>query len=128
MANLQEAVRKFASDLAEKVETFVNDVAVLEVRTYTTPHDQVQVLVSERPDVQGAAGEGKIELRAFTQIRLDGDIDICVPQAEDGTVDKGVWDIHTQTVDQAMTNRARMIETVGDAAASALKAVQQAQE
>jgi hypothetical protein len=128
MANLQAAVRKFASDLAEKVETFVNDVSVLEVRTYTTPHDQVQVLVSERPDVEGAAGEGKVELRAFTQIRLDGDIDICVPQAEDGTVDKGVWDIHTQTVDQAMANRAKMIESVGNAAASALKALQQAQE
>jgi hypothetical protein len=88
----------------------------------------VQVLVSERPDVEGAAGEGKVELRAFTQIRLDGDIDICVPQAEDGTVDKGVWDIHTQTVDQAMANRAKMIESVGNAAASALKALQQAQE
>ncbi|MGC9399305.1 MAG: hypothetical protein ACP5HM_09215 [Anaerolineae bacterium] len=128
MANLQEAVRKFASDLAEQVETFVKDVSVLDVRTYTTPHDQVQTFISGQPDVAKAAGEGKIELRAFTQIRLDGDIDICVPQAEDGSVDKGVWDIHTQTVEQAMVNRAKMIETIGNAAAAALKAIQQAQE
>ena len=36
MAELQDAVKKFASDLAEKINTFVQDVAELEVKTYTT--------------------------------------------------------------------------------------------
>lgn len=128
MANLQAAVKKFSSDLAEKVETFVNDIAVLEVRTYSTPYDQVQILVANRPDVEGAAKDGKIMLRAYTEISLDGDMNICVPQAADGLVDNQLWEIHSQTVEQAMANRAKMIKAVGDAAAAALEALKKAGE
>lgn len=126
MANLQAAVKKFSSDLAEKMTTFVNDIAVLEVRTYSTPDDQVQVLVSNRPDVAGAAQDGKVMLRAYTEIHLDGDMNICVPQASEGQVDNRIWEIHNQTVEQAMANRAKMIKAVGEAAASALDALKKA--
>ena len=35
--NLQDAVKKFAADLAARMNTFMTDVATLEVRTFTTP-------------------------------------------------------------------------------------------
>jgi hypothetical protein len=128
MANLSEAVQKFASDLAERVENFVQDMSVLEVRTYTTPEDQVKVFVSDRPDMTTIANEGNVALRAFTQVSLDGDTAICVPEQADGTVDKGVWDIHTQTVEQAMANRVKLMASMGEAASAALNALQQARE
>jgi len=36
---------------------------------------------------------------------------------------KPVWELHQATVQQAMTNRTAMIESVGKAASSALKAL-----
>ena len=42
---LKEAVKKFARDLAQKVNSFVTDVSELEVRTFTTPADQVETFV-----------------------------------------------------------------------------------
>jgi hypothetical protein len=128
MASLPEAVRKFASDLAEQVQGFVNDIAVLEVRTYTTPQDQTKIFVSNRPDVTTIANEGNVALRAYTQVSLDGDTTICVPEEADGAVDTAVWKIHTETVEQAMANRVKMMASMGDAAASALNALQKARE
>jgi len=125
---LQEAVKKFANDLAARVQNFVNDVSVLEVRTYTTPHDQVKILINDRPDVTEIANEGNVSLRAYTQVSFDGDTAICVPVEEDGSVDKGVWEIHNQTVEQAMDNRAKMLKSIGEAAASALTALQKTKE
>jgi hypothetical protein len=45
-----------------------------------------------------------------------------------GEVDKSVWDLHRSMVQQAMVNRASMVQSVGDAAASALKAMGVASE
>ncbi len=128
MASLPEAVQKFASDLAERVEDFVQDISVLEVRTYTTPQDQVKVLISDRPDMTVIANEGNVALRAYTQVSLDGDTTICVPEQADGTVDKGVWEIHTQMVEQAMAHRVKLMASMGEAASAALNALQQARE
>lgn len=125
---LQEAVKKFANDLAKRVQSFVNDVSVLEVRTFTTPHNQVKIFISERPDMTTIANEGNLMLRAYTQVSFDGDTTLCVPVQEDGSVDKGVWEVHTLTVQQAMDNRAKMLKAVGDAATSALGALQKAKE
>jgi hypothetical protein len=48
---LQQAVQNFAKSLAAKVNTFVTDVSELEVRTFTTPVDQVEPFVKGQEPV-----------------------------------------------------------------------------
>ncbi len=118
--SLADAVKKFASDLADKIETFVDDASELEVRTYTTPPDQVAILLQSRADLKT---EGQTILRAYTRVALDGDMSVCVPMDASGETNKAVWDLHQTIVQQAMENRATMIKAVGEAAASALQAL-----
>ena len=110
MANLQDAVKKFASDLAVKVETFIADIENLEVSTYTTSPD------------------GEDTLRAFTSVSFDGDTTVKVPVGEGGEISKAIWDLHQAMVQQAMANRVSMIESLGKAASTALGAVGLASE
>jgi hypothetical protein len=105
MADLQDAVRKFASDLAEKVETFMSDVTELQVQTYSVSTD------------------GSETLRASTSVSFDGDTVVKVVMTEGGEVNKAVWELHQSMVQQAMSNRSAMIQSVGDAASSTLKAL-----
>ncbi len=105
MADLQEAVKKFASDLGAKVETFIADAENLEVKTYTT------------------TTEGEDVLRAFTSVSFDGDTTVKVPVAEGGEINRAIWDLHQTMVQQAMANRVSMIESLGKAASTALQAV-----
>lgn len=123
MADLQEAVKKFASDLGEKVNSFISDVSELEVRTYTTPADQVETFVKGQADFAEILTEGKVALRAYTSVAFDGDTTVWVPTDVAGQVSKPVWDVHQAIVEQAMANRAAMIEAVGKAAAAALRAL-----
>ncbi|HET91891.1 MAG TPA: hypothetical protein ENN99_14315 [Chloroflexi bacterium] len=125
MANvtLQEAVKKFASDLAEKVNTFMEDISTLEVRTYSTPADQVQTFVQGDVDFTKIMTEGKIALRAYTKVSFDGDTTVVVPTEMGGEVHGGIWAIHESVVQQAMANRTEMIKAIGDTATSALRAL-----
>ena len=125
---LQEAIQNFASSLAEKVNTFVGDVAVLEVRTYTTPADQVETFVKGQADFTEILTEGKATLRAYTSVSFDGDTTVWLPTETGGQVDKSLWDMHETTVAQAMANRAAMLESVGKAASATLNALQKSGE
>ena len=122
MSELQDAVKKYAADLAGKLNSFVDDISTLEVRTYTTPADQVPI------DLSGdkIKTEGKAVLRAFTAIKLDGDTTVLAPVDPAGEINQSIWDLHQATLKQALENRAQMIKTMGDAAAAALKALGQA--
>ena len=120
---LQDAVRKFASDLAKKVNTFITDVSELEVSTYTTPADQVETFIKGQTNFSEIETEGKLALRAYTRISFDGDATVWVPVEASGEVNKSVWGLHETIVQQAMDNRAKMIEAIGDAATSALRAL-----
>jgi hypothetical protein len=122
MSDLQDAVKKYASDLAAKMNSFMEDISTLEVRTYTTPADQVPT------DISGdkIKTEGKAVLRAYTSIKLDGDTTILAPTDAAGEVNGVIWELHQTMVKQALENRATMIKTMGEAAASALKALGQA--
>ena len=51
------------------------------------------------------------ELRAFTRIRIDGDMDVIVPQT-DGALDMKLWELHLELVKQAQQARAHTLETV----------------
>jgi hypothetical protein len=122
MSELQEAVKKYAKDLAAKMNSFVEDISTLEVRTYTTPADQVPT------DLSGdkIKTEGKATLRAYTAIKLDGDTTVLAPTNAADEINQSVWELHQATLKQALDNRATMIKTMGDAAAAALKALGQA--
>ena len=123
MSELQDAVKKYAADLAGKLNSFMEDISTLEVRTYTTPADQVPT------DLSGdkIKTEGKAMLRAYTAIRLDGDTTVLAPTDAAGEVN--AVDLGTASrrwSSRRLENRATMIKTMGDAAASALKALGQA--
>ncbi len=125
---LQEAVQKFAADLAQKINSFVTDISELEVRTYTTPANQVETFVKGQADFAEILTEGKLVLRAYTKIAFDGDTTACIPTEVSGEVDEEVWGLHQSTVRQAMTHRTLMIESIGKAAASALAALKEVGE
>jgi len=122
MSELQDAVKKYAKDLAAKLNDFVEDISTLEVRTYTTPADQVPIDITE----EKIKTEGKAALRAFTAISLDGDTTVLAPTDAAGEINQSIWELHQATLKQALDNRAQMIKTMGDAAAAALKALGQA--
>jgi hypothetical protein len=123
MADLNEAIKKFASDLGSKVESFIEDVSELEVRTFTTPADQAETFIKGQADFAEIMTEGKVSLRAYTGVSFDGDTTVWVPVDASGAIDRGVWDLHQSIVEQAMANRTKMIEAVGKAAKSALEAL-----
>ena len=125
---LQEAVQNFAKALAAKVNTFVTDVSELEVRTFTTPVDQVETFVKGQADFADILTEGKASLRAYTKVSFDGDTTVWVPTETGGQVDKTMWDLHQTMVGEAMANRAAMIEAIGNAATAALAALQKSSE
>jgi hypothetical protein len=120
---LQEAVRKFAGDLAKKVNSFISDVSELEISTYTTPADQAETFIKAQTDFSEIETEGKLALRAYTRVSFDGDATVWVPTEASGEINKSVWDLHQTIVQQAMDNRAKMIQAVGEAATSALRAL-----
>ncbi len=115
---LQDAVRNFASELAKKVNTFIGDVAELEVCTYTAAPDEIKTSLKNN-----VPAEAQASLRAYTRISFDGDTTVVVPVEASGVVDLAIWELHQNAVRQAITNRTMMIQTIGEAAASALRAL-----
>jgi hypothetical protein len=125
MADLNEAVRTYASDLAEKIQSFIKDVATLEVRTYTSPNEQAQTLIRTR-DISSAVTETSVALRAGTSITFNGDVTQLAPMDANGEVNQALWQLHQQAVQQATQHRERMMVALGEAAASAIKALRAA--
>ena len=121
--SLQDAVKKFASDLAQKISSFGEDISVLEVRTYSTPADQAETFIKGQVDFTEILTEGKIALRAYTKVSFDGDTTVVAPTDASGDINRSVWEIHEAAVQQAMANRNDMIKSIGDAATSALRAL-----
>lgn len=121
--NLQQALQKFASDLATKLEHFVEDTTQLEVRTFTTDTEQQEIAINQRADDNAIATAGMGKLRAYTLISLDGDCTVLVPTDAQGNVNQVIWDLHQVTVKQAQENRAAMFKALGEAAGATLKAL-----
>ena len=122
--DLRTSVQQFAGDLAEKVESFVTDISELEVRTYTIAEGKFAVVLDDpkKKNDKTVSGEG-VQLRAYTRIAFDSDTIVCLPVNDSGQIDGAVWDMHQSAVNQALQNRATMLRTIGDAAASALDAL-----
>jgi hypothetical protein len=93
--------QEFAKKVVDTLGNIASDAASLEVRTFVS-NTSSAVPVTE--DIFA-----KAELRAWTRIKVDGDIDACVPQV-DGQVDTALWALHVELVKQAQTHRAEMIK------------------
>jgi hypothetical protein len=122
--DLKVSVQTFASELAAKVESFVTDISELEVRTYTITEGQFAKVLDDpnKKNDKVVSGQG-VQLRAYTRIAFDSDTIVCLPVNDSGQIDGAVWDMHQAAVNQALQNRATMLRTLGDAAASALDAL-----
>jgi hypothetical protein len=93
--------QEFAKKVVDTLGHIASDAASLEVRTFVS-NPSSAVPVTE--DIFAQA-----ELRAWTRIKIDGDIDACVPQV-DGQVDTALWNLHVDLVKQALAHRAEMIK------------------
>ena len=96
-----QAVRDFADKLGQSLKDAVDDAATLEVATYVS---------SDLSEANRKKLNETATLRAFTSIKLDGDIDLFVPET-DGYINKDLLEIHFQMVQQAQTQRTEMLKT-----------------
>lgn len=107
-----QSFQKIAADLAEKIGAAIEEITSLEVNTYTS---------SNLEGVIYDAGEkhfkGQIRMRARTYISFDGDMEVCLPVRDDGSVDRELWQIHSEMVKQAQVNRTEFLKTLSDLAA-----------
>ncbi len=92
--------RGFAEKVVGTLGKIVSDATTLEVRTFVSNTSAAMAVPAE--------GTPMAQLRAWTRIKLDGDIDVCVPQ-QDGQLDTTLWALHVEMVKQAQTHRAEMI-------------------
>ena len=101
--SLQQFINKLGGFLAQALD----DAATLEVSTYVS-EDMAEVKY-EDGRFSGAS------LRAVTRMKIDGDTLVCIPE-QLGEVDMELWQIHTDIVQQAQTNRIEFLRTVVNAA------------
>lgn len=98
-------IRSFVDKVVSTLGRVIDDATTLEVRTYVSS------------DARAAAGTDREtlaktgDLRAFTRIRIDGDMDVIVPE-NDGVVDTQLWSLHVELVKQAQQNRAELLKAV----------------
>lgn len=90
--------------LTRTLTDLATDISSVTVRTYTA--EDVGAAVKNPREIDQVG-----QLRAWTRIAIDGDTDVCVPTSQ-GKVDRTLWQLHQQVVDQAQTHRNAMIETL----------------
>ncbi|NJM39878.1 MAG: hypothetical protein HC853_03430 [Anaerolineae bacterium] len=103
LGDIKTQLERSLTEFLNGVKTAIDNAATLEVRTFVS--DSVDTLQL----TGGKIDPDKAQLRALTAIRLDGDIDVCVPiRAEQ--VDEGLWEIHKAMVAQAQANRTEVVK------------------
>jgi hypothetical protein len=112
----EDTLGKALQEFGQKLTQAFEDLSSLEVQTYSSR------------DLPGVAYEdgkftGPVNLRALTRVSLDGDTLICLPEDEDGLIDREIWDLHEAMVVRAQQHRAQMISTAAEAMASLLRAL-----
>ena len=101
-----EKLRLTLQTLSERLKDFTSDIGSLDVRTYVS--EQI-----EKEDYANGQFTGNPKQRAMTHISLDGDTQLVVP-FNAGEMDRVLWEIHSQAVEQAQANRAAMLKTIGE--------------
>jgi hypothetical protein len=110
---LTGAVQQFAENLGQALAKAVDDATTLQVSTYVSDDKTLEL---------GDNFPGNARLRAYTRIKIDGDVQVLVP-ADAGEIDRDLWSIHLDMVQQAQANRAEMIKATASAATGLLQAL-----
>ncbi len=109
------AITEVAGKLGTALKSAIDDAATLEVATYVS-HDLDGVVY----DTEQRKFSGKVRLRALTRINIDGDTLLCLPENEDGEIDRELWEIHREMVERAQSNRNELLKTALSAATGLL--------
>jgi len=108
---LTSSLSQFTDRLSQAMARVVDDATSLQVATYVM-EDLAIPKSGEFP--------GNAKLRAYTRIQVDGDTQVIVPEKA-GEIQKELWSIHLDMVQQAQTNRTEMIKATAAAAAGLLQ-------
>jgi hypothetical protein len=111
----KSTLQELASILTAKIGEAINSVATVQVKTYSTAS------LTDKVGVDPFAGAN---LRAISEIRLDGAARICVPE-KDGQIDDALWKLHADMVEKALANRIEMFKLAASAASSLLGVLKQ---
>jgi hypothetical protein len=96
--------QEFFEKVSGTLQNAVSGATTLEVKTYVSEHMDT-VTHDEDKGFSGA------DLRAVTILKLDGDVEACVPQT-DGEIDEVLWNVHLQLIERAQANRNELFKTV----------------
>jgi len=96
-------------ELETRVENMVKDFTTLTVRTFSGP---VTATFDQPSKTWILSGTDKLELRAYTVIKLDGDTDTVLPVKDGGVIDQEILAIHAQTVKASSEARAALIKGI----------------
>ena len=106
-SDMTGTIQEMSQKLATMLRDVVNDMAKLEIKTYTSKDLERSSLV---------------KLRATTEIHLDGDVSVTIPEidgADNQThIDDKVWSIHKEMVEMAQDKRVDFIKALGELAGS----------
>jgi hypothetical protein len=109
------SLEQLTHGLLQLLQRALVDVGDLEVRTFVSP-DLAATAAAERDQLAATA-----ELKAFSRVHLDGDIDVCVPQGGSSEADREVWQLHGEMVKQAQQNRAELLRMLLSTSAHILR-------
>jgi hypothetical protein len=112
-SGLTDSLKEFTEKLADALGKAAEDILTLEVETYTT----------EDIGAVTQGDKGKAQLRAYTRIAFDGDMEVYVPEKSGGGVDKELWQVHLDTVGEAQRNRAQFMQAMAEMATNLLKSL-----
>ena len=97
----KKAIKEYADKLNKQFEDFLNDITTL---TVTTKY------------------QGETEPAAKTELHIDGDIDVILPNAG-GEIDQKTLDLHQKMVGLALKNRQELIRRIRDGALGEIQMV-----
>ncbi len=113
--HLADSVTEFADKLGEALQQAVTDASSLTVTTYVSPDIGSVKIV-------GGVFTGPVEVRAMTQVAIDGDTDLCVPR-DTADLRDGLWTMHADMVERAQANRTELLKAAVSAATGLLATV-----
>jgi hypothetical protein len=124
--DIQSALQNVVTSLTSTFETlvgsladFAKDVTSLEVETYALPDLKRTLHPAQEEGDHGTALRSQGNLVAWTNIKLDGDLQVAVP-TQDGQLKEALWTAHRDMVALAQTNRSEMIKVAVETLVSLL--------
>ena len=112
-SDLTDSLKKFTEKLADALGKAAENILTLKVETYST----------EDVDAVAQGDKGKAQLRAYTRVAFDGDMEVYVPEKTGGGVDSELWQVHLDTVGEAQKNRAQFMQAMAEMATNLLKSL-----